>query len=335
MPDVYRFKRNRVCSKAQSLSEMAVFGSILLLVLGFLLRYGLQYNYQQQVKMEAFRRSMKMAADSDASQSQQVMVVKDAQIPNPQDIFGHGERTTIRGSSDIFWSNNTSGVDYSDATTLPSMTYVFNPDRTFSRGSVYNEIAGSSSVEKGVTKEYTLARKIYANGAIVTTGGNKLKGVTDPVMVSDMARAKVYQEDDGFTPKSTAKEVMILMAEGKDCDNEYCPKAILEETELLQSSGQRKYFPVLSVTGNENDAPQGIDFLDSEGGQLNSARMARQTENKVINKTDSLTMQTDPGVIKSTDSLAEKEEITHVVVGADDPTFVFNNTTTKIWTTSD
>jgi len=320
--------------KSQSLSELAVFGSILLLALGFLLRYGLQYNYQQQVKMEAFRRSMKMAEDSNAPKSQQIAVVKDVQIPNPQDIFGQGERTTIRGSSDIFWSNNTTGLDYSNSTALPSVTYLFNPDRTFSRGSVYREIKGSSSVEKGVTKEYTLAGKIYGSGGVVTTGGLKLKGVSDTTAISDIALSKVYQEDDGSSPKNTPKEVMILMSEGKDCDEEYCPKAILEEVELQSGLKPRQYYTVLSVTGNENSPPQSIDFLDSEGGELNSTLMAQQTEDKVINKTDSLTIAVDSGALTSTDVLNEEEAITHKL-GADSPTFVFTNTTTQTWTTSD
>jgi len=325
--------KERFNLKAQSLSEMAVFGSILLLVLGFLLRYGLQYNYQQQVKMDAFRRSMKMAEDSNAPESQQIMVVKDAQIPNPQDMFGQGERTTIRGSSDILWSNNTTPADHSDAASLPSVTYIFNPDKTFSGSGVYSEVTGSSSSAKGVTKKYTTAGRIAASGAIVTVSDLKLKGVADTTTIADIDLAKVYQEDDGASPKNTPKEVMILMAEGKDCNEEYCPKAILEEAEFASGGKPEKYYPVLSVTGNENEAPQGIDFLDSEGGQLNSTLMAQQTEDKIIDKHDSLTTKVDSGALTSTDSLYEAEAVTHKL-GADSPTFVFYNTTTQTWTTA-
>ncbi|MDD5080347.1 MAG: hypothetical protein PHH68_08540 [Candidatus Omnitrophica bacterium] len=317
--------------KSQSLSEMAVFGTILLLVLGFLLRYGLQYNYQQQVKMEAFRRSMKMAEESNAPQSQQITVVKDVQIPNPQDIFGQGERTTIRGSSDIFWSNNTTGLDYSSDEGLPSVTYVFNPDKAFSGRGVYSEIEGSSSVEKGVTKEYTLATTMPIPSLPIGWGNVKLKGVTDIFNMQTADQAKVYQQEEGYG----SKEILVLLNSGKDCNEEYCETAILEEAEVPETgTGKPRYYSFISTGGDVGSPPENINLLDSEGGQLNSTLMAQQTEDKVIDRHDNLTITTDSGVLTSTDTLYEAEAITHKL-GADDPTFVFYNTTTQTWTTSD
>lgn len=47
--------------KAQALLELAIFGSIILMLLGVLINYGLRYNYQQQAEQRAYRRALAKA----------------------------------------------------------------------------------------------------------------------------------------------------------------------------------------------------------------------------------------------------------------------------------
>ncbi len=80
--------------KAQSLTELATFGSVLLLVMSFFVRYGLQYIYQQDIKMRAFRMALSDASTApDGSSS--LVVVKDKHIPDPQDTFGIGSGVSV------------------------------------------------------------------------------------------------------------------------------------------------------------------------------------------------------------------------------------------------
>jgi len=79
--------------KGQAILELAIFGSILIMLLGILINYGLRYNYQQQVMQQAFRKALASAAVSmndHTSISVAHAVVEDKHIPNPADPFAVG-----------------------------------------------------------------------------------------------------------------------------------------------------------------------------------------------------------------------------------------------------
>src|SRR5512135_1346380 len=59
-----RGKRNK---NGQALMELAVFGTLFLLILSALIGYGLKYNFQQRSQMISFRRAMAMASASDGA----------------------------------------------------------------------------------------------------------------------------------------------------------------------------------------------------------------------------------------------------------------------------
>ncbi|MBI2495483.1 MAG: hypothetical protein HYY59_02095 [Candidatus Omnitrophica bacterium] len=77
----------RALSRGQALVELAVFGSVLLLLLGVLLNYGLNAEYNQQAMMEAFRRALSLAPGPGKSS---VTVIRDRYIPNPSNPFALG-----------------------------------------------------------------------------------------------------------------------------------------------------------------------------------------------------------------------------------------------------
>jgi hypothetical protein len=121
--------------KGQALVELAVFGSILLFCLAMLIQYGLDANYQQQVQMEAFRKTQRLAFYKDGlGASTSLVVIKDKAMPDPRDQWGFAERQPIVGAGSVTWNTNLAASSYvrnytdaPDAQDLP--TLYFEVDR--------------------------------------------------------------------------------------------------------------------------------------------------------------------------------------------------------------
>ncbi len=305
--------------KGQSLVEVAVFGSFLLLVLGFLLSQGLQYNYYQEVKMEAFRRALRTAAGSSISKQHTVDLRKDVHFPDPSDMFALGQRTEIRSSSGIIWSNNSNQLDFQTPETTPSSQYVFNPD---------------SPLVSPVYKNYTTSDLEIHDGRIISQRNAILNGVTEPYYVGDVSQTRVYQPD----PLST-KQVMVLMNTLiPDCEEEYCEKDILGSVEYNANRGGIQYWPVFNVTQGEVGQPPGaIAFQNDEAGQLNKTLGMQQVTNKVIHKDRGLTLNENADMRSSIEALNNVEHIEHVIMtrdGEDNQIFEFGDAEpSKTWIT--
>lgn len=78
----------------QALLELAIFGSILILVLGVLIQYGMNADMTQRVSMTAFRRALGLAGPRGVS----VSVVRDYHIPSPSSPSGIGSVYAAAGS---------------------------------------------------------------------------------------------------------------------------------------------------------------------------------------------------------------------------------------------
>jgi hypothetical protein len=320
MVNFNRIKKYRADRKGQSLVEVAVFGSFLLLVLGFLLNQGLQYNYQQEAKMEAFRRSLLTASGSSIPKPHSVQVIKDVHFPDPSDMFAMGERNAIRGTAEVFWNNNSNELDYQTPATSSSAQYVFNPD---------------SPLVAPVYQNYTTAALDIWPAGIITGRNATLNGVTEVYRVGGPASTRVYQAQPGFG----SKQVMVLMDTYiPDCEEEYCEKDILGSVEFGGRFGGKQYWPVFNVTQGEVGAPpQVIAFLNKDAGQINETLANQQVVNKVIEKNRSLTLTEDANTRTSIEALHSNEHIKHVIMtqsGDQGPTFVFPDAEpAKTWTT--
>lgn len=84
--------------RGQALLELAIFGSLLLLLLGALLNYGLNAEYNQQVMMESFRKALGIAAGQGTGA---VSVVRDNPLPNPSNPFAVGSVLPVAASANV------------------------------------------------------------------------------------------------------------------------------------------------------------------------------------------------------------------------------------------
>ncbi len=104
------FIRSRLKARGgQALLELAVFGSIAIAALGFLIRVGMTMNYNQEVRMAAFRRALAAAAadngtDQDAMGTTYHMAVN-RQMPDPNDGYMSMQRMRTEASAFVMWGD--------------------------------------------------------------------------------------------------------------------------------------------------------------------------------------------------------------------------------------
>ncbi len=103
-------------TRGQALLELAVFGMIAMAALGFLIRVGMQMNFDQEVRMAAFRRALAAASADDAranpthESAQDAVAVSyyyanDRQMPNPTDGYMSLSRSRSEASAFVEWGD--------------------------------------------------------------------------------------------------------------------------------------------------------------------------------------------------------------------------------------
>ncbi len=89
--DFYNFYKKH--NRGQAAIELAIFGSLILLVLGVFVRYGLSANYSQKLKMDVYTKA-RAEMWGDAQKTTYIML-RDKPIPNPSDPFGVASRDSV------------------------------------------------------------------------------------------------------------------------------------------------------------------------------------------------------------------------------------------------
>lgn len=115
--------------KGQALAELAIFGTVLLGVFGFLLNYGLNYNYSENVQMVSFRQALAKAYEARATYNTgNVVIVRDKPIPDPSSPFGISSRFPVVSSASAVWSNDLmlswGRGDFGSRDMLPKITFL-------------------------------------------------------------------------------------------------------------------------------------------------------------------------------------------------------------------
>jgi hypothetical protein len=149
--------------KGQSILELAIFGSILISLLGVLVSYGLRYNYQQLETQRAFRKALgstAMSMEDGVPSSVAHMLIEDRHIPNPSDSFGMGAITPLGASASVTRSaalhETPDTVDE-----LPVSVYTIN-NQTYS-------FKNAGFVEESNVDETEIARYIQVYGETITS----------------------------------------------------------------------------------------------------------------------------------------------------------------------
>jgi hypothetical protein len=89
----------------QALVEFAIFGSLALLALAFLIQIGLEINYQQEIDQGAFRRALVEGKEEGDYESQNLtyIMVRERQMPDPSQPFAIMPRRRTEAASTVVW----------------------------------------------------------------------------------------------------------------------------------------------------------------------------------------------------------------------------------------
>lgn len=103
--------------KGQAIVELAIFGSIILLIFGTLLSYLQRMNDQQYVQMEAFRRSLEKACtylgntSEGAGASVQYTLLQDRRHVDLSGNFRKGSSSSVSAFSNVLWAVPKAGAE--------------------------------------------------------------------------------------------------------------------------------------------------------------------------------------------------------------------------------
>jgi type II secretory pathway pseudopilin PulG len=96
--------------KGQAIAELAIFGTIILMVMGVLLSYIQNQNDQQYAQMEAIRRAQQMACTHQGAESEgagasiQFTLIQNRRQADLSGNYKMGNPQSISASSNVFWA---------------------------------------------------------------------------------------------------------------------------------------------------------------------------------------------------------------------------------------
>lgn len=174
----------------QALLELAIFGSLVIMLLGVLVSYGLRFGFQQEAQQEAFREAYKGARawgecpedeTCDKPSAVSYTVIKDRHIPNPSDIWGFGAVSTVSASEGGITASYNLAAAPETGEELPVMTLNF---QAYENGNLINKeqsfrtagLLDFKNIEEEAVEKY---ETIY--GSIVSeTEGECLEKIVNP-----------------------------------------------------------------------------------------------------------------------------------------------------------
>lgn len=159
-------------NKGQALIELALFGSLLVFLLGVLINYGLTYNFNQKAMMESFRRALGYADDGST-----YVYFKDKHIPDPINQFAMGHFVPITASAGV----------------TRNYQLQVTPDP-----GVYSDLPGMILNMNGTEREYKTAG-YRREGDIAISNKGKYEKVY-PVVVCKGTDMPFCDSDDGGNP---------------------------------------------------------------------------------------------------------------------------------------
>lgn len=94
--------RMRTIPKGQAVTEMAVFGSLILVGFAVLLSYAQTFTEQQALQQQAFRMALRKAYSDNGFVSYRI--TKNPHSVSPSSNFREGQRSSISAASSVLWS---------------------------------------------------------------------------------------------------------------------------------------------------------------------------------------------------------------------------------------
>ena len=175
----------------QAVVELAVFGSLIILVFASLVSYIQHYNDQQYVQMSAFRQALGKAESPDTGGlSVQFTQIDNRKYSDPQGNYGKGSTQSVSASSSVYWAVPFVGesadtqVWYKvndDAFTIDANTTVDNIST--STASSFNETLEKTETPSGIVNHDNSRLKETITTTALTENGTTAFAVTQGLYV--------------------------------------------------------------------------------------------------------------------------------------------------------
>lgn len=333
-------KRLAKNKRAQSITEMAIFGTLLLIALSFLVRYGMAYNSKQRANMVVFKRALHEAFAKDSSS---VSLVNYENIPNPQDRFGVGDRQNVQAGANIYWSNGISNLSVQEQINQTNaITYLFNAGKSNEVKKTYTTIT---------TKEYQIEDLKDVVLKVLLPGHEDYETV-------EISSFKIVEGNDGIRKLAVLVHCDASAGSGfrsgicnaiadpglydSLCQKDYCTTFIVTAIDVNNDGYGEQ---VLSVQGEVGGSPTSLVLVVPDAGDINPHKMAiskdvspERLQGLIVDKTGTKrdskqTINTN----ESSDDFNDEDSIRYRVRtnrGADFYDFKFERKGVETWKTS-
>jgi hypothetical protein len=149
--------------RAQALLEIAVFGTIIVMLLGVLISYGIRYNSQQKLMQQSYRQSLSKAVSQPGIPITNV-ILKDTHMPNPADVFGVGSISPFVGSAGAITRDYQMSETATEESELPRIVMNINGQEYTYRAAGFRD---ESNVPEDSLDRYD---QVYGWGNVWETG---------------------------------------------------------------------------------------------------------------------------------------------------------------------
>jgi len=121
---IFKNHNPNINNLAQSATELAVFGAVLVFVLGLLIKYTLSFHYTQGLQAQSFRKALVLAL---GGTSGSVTMIEDRDMPDVSSSLPVSQRTEYLGSGSANCSNILfNPLGYGDPAQIPLMDIYIN-----------------------------------------------------------------------------------------------------------------------------------------------------------------------------------------------------------------
>ncbi len=280
------------CS-GQAAIELAIFGSLILLALGVFVRYGLNANYSQKLKMDAYGKAR--AEMNSEAESTIYVVLRDKPIPNPANPFGIASRDSV-----FFASENVgrlSGVfdtpEYPSESelltdpVLPRLIYDINGTAYRFTTAAFKHYGYNSQELK--RKAYKDGKWYWKTSGPGRTDSNGVRYEHDESMEADGDFWEDLDDDDAQGRKADVdgdgEEELVLKI---DIEATYSSAAVTGFYVMDYQEGQID----LAYEG-PNEQRQGLQSFSRNNLELNGCSIRRQENNDGIESTTTTNWEQD------------------------------------------
>ncbi|MCF7917005.1 MAG: hypothetical protein K9L61_04435 [Candidatus Omnitrophica bacterium] len=208
--------------KAQALTEMAIFGTIILLCLHYLLTYIQKMDRQQYINQEAFRSALEKASAPDLASVGYTIFSNRQQVSLNSPLVG--EKSQISGSGQVYWG----ATEYTLTVDGPEVVedlesrqyYKFNKDEKDLTDQLEGTVTAGELAE--VTGDPSGLLSDLVNNGYIDADGNFQDSFTNLEDSSDLVLSSAYesQRDDIYNLLEDEYDVDVDITISSDSDKD-------------------------------------------------------------------------------------------------------------------